>query len=233
MYSQPIGDIIKKHSLSYHSYADDTQIYGTFKPTDMNFKIAADDIQNCISKVVSWMEQNFLKLNKDKTELIVFTSKHRQDLCNTLNIKIGNNLTVPKPYVKVKNLGVTLDTALSMESHVRTVSKTCRYHLRNISRIRHVLSEDACRTIIQALVTSRLDYANALLYGLPEKITSHLQRVQNMAARIIIRTSKGDHIKPVLKQLHWMPVKQRIEYKVLIYILLKYCLVNPQVTSSR
>ena len=92
------------------------------------------------------MEQNFLKLNKDKTELIVFISKHRQELCNTLNIKIGNNLAVPKPYVK--NLGVTLDNALSMEAHVRTVSKTCQYHLRNISSIRHVLSEDACRTII-------------------------------------------------------------------------------------
>ena len=71
-----------------------------------------------------------------------------------------------------------------MESYVRTVSKTCRYHLRNISRIRHVLSDDACRTIIQALVTSRLDYSNALLYGLPTKITSHLQRVQNTAARV-------------------------------------------------
>ena len=79
----------------------------------------------------------------------------------------------------------------------------------------HVLSEDACRTIIQALVTSRLDYANALLYGLPEKITSHLHCVQNTAARIITRTSKRDHIKPVLKQLHWLPVKQQIEYKVL------------------
>ena len=97
-----------------------------------------------------------------------------------------------------------------MESHVRTVSKTCQYHLRNISRIRYVLSEDACRTIIQALITSRLDYA--LLYG-------HLQPVglQNMAARIITRTSKRDHIKPVLKQLHWMPFKQRIKYKLLIH----------------
>ena len=90
-------------------------IYMTFKPTDMNFKIAADNIQNSISEVVSWMEQNFLKLNKDKT----FTSKHRQDLCNTLNIKIGNNLAVCK--LHVKNPGVTLDNVLSMESHVRTV----------------------------------------------------------------------------------------------------------------
>ena len=103
----------------------------------------------------------------DLTELIVFTSKHRQDLCNTLNIKTGNNLAVRKPHIK--NLGVTLDNALSMESYVRTVSKTCRYHLRNISRIRHVLSDDACRTIIQALVTSRLDYSNALLYMVCQK----------------------------------------------------------------
>ena len=108
-YSQPKGDIIKMHNLSYHSYADDTQIYMTFNPRDINFKIAADNIQNCISEVVSWMEQNFLKLNKDKTELIVFTSKHRQDLCNTLNIKIENNLAVPKLYVK--DLGVTPDNA--------------------------------------------------------------------------------------------------------------------------
>ena len=211
MYSQPIGHIIKKHSLSYHSYADDTQIYMTFKPTDINFKITADKIQNCISEVVSWMEQNFLKLNKDKTELIVFTSKHRQELCNTLNIKIGNNLAVPKPYVK--NLCVTLDNALSMEAHVRTVSKACWYHLRNISRIAMFCQKMLVEQSFKPLVTSRLDYANALLYGLPEKITSHLHCVQNTASRIITRTSKP--VKPVLKQLHWLPVKQQIEYKVL------------------
>jgi hypothetical protein len=104
-----------------------------------------------------------------------------------------------------------------MENHVNTVSKTCHYHMRNIGRIRQYLTDDACKTIVQSLVTSRLDYANILLHGLPNTLLSRLQRVQNTAARIISRSSRREHITPVLQQLHWLPVEQRLQYKVLLH----------------
>ncbi|XP_062605752.1 uncharacterized protein LOC134267560, partial [Saccostrea cucullata] len=104
-----------------------------------------------------------------------------------------------------------------METQISAVSKSCFYHLRNISRIRPFITEDACKTLVVALVASRLDYGNALLYGITETNISRLQRVQNTAARIATRTRKHDHISEVLISLHWLPVKFRTYYKILLY----------------
>ncbi|XP_062584297.1 uncharacterized protein LOC134246046 [Saccostrea cucullata] len=117
----------------------------------------------------------------------------------------------------VKNLGVFFNKSLTMENQISAVSKSCFYHLRNISRIRPFITEDACKTPIVALVTSRLDYGNALLYGITETNISRLQRVQNTAARIVTRTKKHDHISEVLISLHWLPVKFGTYYKILLY----------------
>ena len=88
-------------------------------------------------------------------------------------------------------------------------------HVRNIGRIRRYLTEDATKTMIHALVTSHLDYCNAVLYGLPASVTNKMQRLQNMCARMITGTRRSDHITPVLIKLHWLPVRKRIEYKML------------------
>lgn len=98
------------------------------------------------------------------------------------------------------------------------VCRSASYHLRNIGSVRRFLSTDATKSIVHGLVTSRLDYCNALLVGLPKCLTDRLQRVQNSAARVISRTSKRQHISPVLISLHWLPVSARIEYKVLLYV---------------
>jgi len=102
-----------------------------------------------------------------------------------------------------------------MDKHITGVRQACHYHPRNIAHIRRFLTPFAVKTLVHALVTSRIDYANGLLYGLPKKLIGQLQLVQNMAARIITRTSRRSHITPILKELHWLPVEQRIKYKVL------------------
>ena len=88
-------------------------------------------------------------------------------------------------------------------------------HVRNIGRIRRYLTEDATKTIVHALVISRLDYCNAVLYGLPASVTKAMQRLQNTYARIITKTRRRDHITPMLIKLHWLPVRRRIEYNIL------------------
>jgi len=117
----------------------------------------------------------------------------------------------------VRNLGVYLDSSLTMYKQVNAVSRACHYQIRNIGCIRQFITTDACKTLVNSLVTSRLDYGNALLYGIRKLLTAHLQGVQNSAARLITRTRKREHIIPVLKSLHWLPVVYRPLYKLLMY----------------
>ena len=102
-----------------------------------------------------------------------------------------------------------------MSQHVHSVCRTGYYHLRNIGRIRRYLTQDAPKTLLHALVTSRLDYCNSLLFGLPANHLAKMQRLQNASARVIKRTGRRSHITPVLKELHWLPVHRRIQYNIL------------------
>ena len=145
-----------------------------------------------------------LKLNQDKTELIVFRPKHQSKTTNDYQLHVGTNTVHASK--SVKNLGVHFDTSLMMEKQVNAVSKSCFYQIRNVGCIRRYVTTDACKTLVHSLVTSRLDYGNALLYGIPKSSLTRLQKVQNSAARLITRTRKREHITPVLKSLHWLPV---------------------------
>ena len=97
------------------------------------------------------------------------------------------------------------------------MSRACYYQLRNIGRIRPLITEDDCKTLVCSLVTSRLDYANALLFGINTTEIAKLQRIQNSAVRIITCTRKREHITPILVTLHWLPIDKRIQYKILLY----------------
>ncbi|KAI5100796.1 hypothetical protein C0J45_9782, partial [Silurus meridionalis] len=114
----------------------------------------------------------------------------------------------------VKDLGVIIDPSLSFESHVNNVTRNAFFHLRNIAKIRNMMSLQDAEKLVHAFVTSRLDYCNALLSGCA--ISSELQLVQNAAARVLTRSRKYDHITPVLISLHWLPIKSRIDYKILL-----------------
>ena len=108
---------------------------------------------------------------------------------------------------KAGNVGVIYDTSMSMEYHIVAICKAAFYHLRNIGRIRKYLSSQTAEVLVHAFVSSRLDYCNSLLYGLPKESLKKLQHVQNVAARIVTHTRKCDHITPVLCQLHWLPIE--------------------------
>ncbi|KAK3088718.1 hypothetical protein FSP39_022962 [Pinctada imbricata] len=216
MFSKPISDICLRHSMRYHCYADDTQIYLVIEPLK-NLDDITSRLTVCLNDIRDWMNVNLLKLNEDKTELMVFAPKNKIDEIRDFKLTFGDNIIYDAQFIK--NLGAHFDKTLSMEKQCNQISKSCYFHLRNIGRIRHLLPEELCKTLINSLVTSRLDYGNALLFGVNKFLIEKLQRVQNAAARIVSRVrSKQEHISPVLQELHWLPVVYRIEFKVLVYV---------------
>ena len=115
-----------------------------------------------------------------------------------------------------KNLGVIFDRFMTMEKFINAKCQSAMFNLRAISKIRRHLDMDTTRTLIQALVMSRLDYSNSVLYGVNIKFLQKLQRVQNYAARVISKTRRRDHITPIIYSLHWLPICMRIKFKVLM-----------------
>ena len=211
IYTIPIGAIMRHYNISYHIYADDTQLYCTF---DTNSPIEAlDSIRTCISDIRSWMIRNQLKINDKKTEFVIITSP-RAKIIEDLQLVIGQSNV--KPSSSAKSLGVMFDKHMNMEVQIRNICKTTHFHLRNISLIRDLLPTPAVVQLIHSLITSRLDYCNSLLYGLPDCKIARIQRIQNIAARIVTRCPRQSHITPVLKNLHWLPVKYRVLFKILL-----------------
>ena len=223
LYMLLLGDIIRNHSVNFHCYADDTQLYLSMKPEETN---QLTKLQNCLKDIKPWMSPNFLMLNSDKTEVIVLGPKQLRDslsddIVSLDGIALASSTTV-------RNLGVTFDQDLSFNSHLKQTSRTAFFHLRNIAKIRPILTQKDAEKLVHAFVTSRLDYCNSLLSGSSSKSLKTLQLIQNAAARVLTGTKKQDHISPVLASLHWLPVKSRIEFKIL---LLTYKALNGQAPS--
>ena len=164
------------------------------------------------SHVKAWETVNMLKLN-DMTELMLVTSKRTKHLHNLpTSITIGNAQISFKQ--SVKNLGFTLDCHLTMYAHVSNIAWTCYFELRRLAYICRFLTSTATATLVSAFVLSRIDYCNSLLFGSTNDVTSHLQRIQNYAARVILRLPRSSSITIHLKSLHWLPVKVRSTYKI-------------------
>ena len=194
-------------------HADDTQIYLTFESSPDSSEMAKVMMEACVRDIDAWMTVNMLKMNRDKAELLVLNGRHRP-LPPLTTISVCDEEI--NRSAKARNIGVIYDTSMSMENHIMAICKAAFYHLRNISRIRKYLSSQTAEMLVHAFASSRLDYCNSLLYGLPKELLKKLQHVQNVAARIVTHTRKCDHITPVLCQLHWLPIEERIVFKILL-----------------
>ncbi len=213
MYTRAVGNIVKQHGMTHHIYADDTQAYIVLEPNTIWDDIATK-IKACVEAIRVWMTQNLLKLNDEKFEYIMFYPKHRPPASADRTLSISGSVFTPASHVR--NLGVIQDCCLTMERQVNAISRSCYHQLRMIGKIRRYLTDDGCKSLVQSMITSRLDYANTLLYGLPQTLLSRLQRVQNAAARMITRTPRRHHITPILIELHWLPVEYRPRFKILL-----------------
>ena len=215
LYASRLFDILESHLPNSHMYADDTQLYLAFKPDDaMNQITAVTAMQNAIDDIKKWMLADKLKLNDGKSEFMIIGTRQQLAKVSVDTLRVGNvQLT---PLSEARNLGCWFDSQLSMVTHIHKVCKAAFYHLYNLRKIRKFLDNESIKTLVNALITSRLDYCNSLLFGTPATHLLKLQRVQNTAARLICNMSRFDHITPTLIHLHWLPVKFRIDFKILL-----------------
>lgn len=211
LYTSPLSQFITDHSIPHHLYADDSQLYVSFTSDDSSFSLGK--LQSCLSAVQKWMFSNKLKLNPEKTEfLLIGHEQQRRKYLSKFPLQLMDTSAMPAR--TAKNLGFVFDQSFSFGSHVSAVCKSCRYHIRDLRRIRRCLSLENAKTLAVALVSSRLDYCNSLLYGSAQKYLNKLQRVQNSLARVVTKSTQRTPSLPLLRSLHWLPIKFRIDFKI-------------------
>jgi len=204
--------VFNRNSVDYHLYADDKQLYSATTVTDID--TTRERLADCILDVREWCASRRLQLNAQKTELVGFGSAAniRKMSAQNLTLSVGGDVITPVEVVR--DLGVYLDAELTMKHHVNRVTSNCFFQLRRLRQIRRVAGPDVTQRLVSALVLSRLDYCNAALAGLPQATLRPLQRAQNAAARLVANMGSRDHITPAMKDLHWLPINQRITYKL-------------------
>ena len=210
-YTTPIQDIIHAHDFSSMMYADDTQLYISVKSGEANLIIQKLEI--CLQAIRSWMDDNFLFLNDSKME-ILHLSSHFRHVKELPPISINNTQFYSSKVVR--NLGVNLDNHLSLRSQVNNVCRKASFALRRINKVRRFLCKSSTEILIHSFISSLLDNCNSLLIGVHDKDIAKLQRIQNSAARLVSLRKKREHITPILKELHWLPVKSRIQFKIIM-----------------
>lgn len=214
IYTADLPAIIQRHGLYPHLYADDTQVYGSCRPADVN--IFVERLSACIDDVASWMSSNRLQLNSDKTEFMWCSTARRQGSLPNHSLSFcGSNVA---PSASVRDLGFYIDSGLTMRRHIDTTVARCFGALRQLRSVRQYVTFPVLKTLVTSLVLSRLDYGNSLLFGLPAVHLRRLQSVQNAAARLIHNLSRRDHVTDSLICLHWLRVSERIRFKIAVLV---------------
>ena len=210
--------------MSFHFYADDSQIY---LPIKRDSTTPVNQLLNCLVDIKAWMALHFLNLNENKTEIIIFRPSVA---ASTLVLDIGPL----EPYLKptVTNLGVKMDSDFLMDKQINAVLKSSFFQLRILSKAKPFLSFVDFEKVIHAFITTRLDYCNALYLGVSHGGLHRLQMVQNAAARLLTGTRRRDHISPVLASLHWLPVRFRIKFKILLFVFKSFHGLAPSYISD-
>ena len=167
-----------------------------------------------VIRIQEWCASHRLQLNANKTELIWLGSRANLQKLSTTELGFSVGSDYIRPTTVVRDLGVYIDSQLTMKQHISHVTQVCFFQLRRLRQIRRFLGPDTTTRLVLAFIISRLDYCNGVLAKLPCTTIQPLQRVQNAAARLIADIPIHEHVQPVLQQLHWLPIFYRIQYKL-------------------
>ena len=202
-----------QNHIDLHGYADDHGIKRSFIPKPLQEKQTITLLEEALVRIKTWMDLNCLKMNTTKMEFIVFRSKQQLKKVEVTSINVNGD-SIPRSEV-IKYLGTWMDQYLNFRQHILKKCNVAMINLQRIKTIRRILTVKATETLVHGLVTSHLDYSNAILYGLPKVDIQKLQHVQNCVAKLILKKNKYDSSVGALKELHWLPITLRINNKIL------------------
>lgn len=214
LYTAEIGDVVANHGFCFHQYADDLQVYVACPITDSS--VVAQRLSRCLDDLNAWMSASRLRLNPAKTQLLWLGSRHFVSRVTVQQVHVLSSAVAVVN--SARDLGVIVDSELTMADHVAAVCRAGYYQLRQLRPVVRCMTSDAARTLVQAFIASRLDYCNSVLFGVADSLLQRLQSVQNAAARLVTGARRRDHISPILRELHWLPVRRRVEFKVALLV---------------
>jgi len=179
LYTSPIGHIVNNWSISHQQYADDTQLFVALQNSQ-----SVPQLEGCLSDLHTWFCNNGLTLNPNKSEAIHFSTAHIARFTEPVaSVNVAG--TTVNTSDSIKTLDILLDNKLSFAPHIKSLTKSCNYHIWALSHIRSSLTDDMAKSIGTSLVTSRLEYCNSLLYGCSNSNIDKVQRLQNSLARVV------------------------------------------------
>lgn len=216
IYASSLSLVIKNFGFNTSGYADDNNAYNSFA-LSFQYNIIAKQLPDLLNQIYEWMNLFFLKMNPDKTEIIMFIPQRLKD-AHTINGCIFTDGSCIRFSNFVRNLGVLLDRHLNMDVHINSVVSVCYKQLSDIGKIRKLLTKKDTELLVHAVISSRLDYCNSLLYGANKTHINKLQMVQNAAARLISMRRKHESVSDVILDLHWLRVEARIIFKLLVLV---------------
>ena len=214
IYCRSLYTLIHNAGFNTSGYADDSNARQTFALA-FQHNILTTQVPSLLEKITNWMNQFFLKINPDKTEIILFTPN--SDI-KTINGVMSTNGDCIRFSPFVRNLGFNLDRFLNMETHINIVVSQCYKLLKDVRSIRNLLSKKETEQLVHAIISSRLDYCNSLFFGLNKSVLNKLQKVQNAAARLIMKRPKFESIRNDIINLHWLRINERIVFKILVTV---------------
>jgi hypothetical protein len=216
LYIAALNRVVKKYPVQLHGYADDHKVAVQIQAGNTeNETRALEQLSACLADITSWMAKYKLKMNNDKTEIIVYGTKQQLAKVNLSGINVGGCFV--RCVDHVKDLGVCFDANLNFDRHIRKKCQIAYFQLKNLRSIRRHLSQKSTEILVHGLVHSHIDFCNGLLTEAPAYQIDRLQKLQNQAARVVMNIYDQPS-SSLLKTLHWLPVRARIMFKILVLV---------------
>ena len=216
LYIRSLYSTIRPLKFAIQGYADDHQIYQAFNSVNQ-YSVLVNELHAWFNEIREWMAAHYLQLNAGKTEIIVLGTP-----------KILTEISIHGSYVSyeacirfspvVKNLGFRLENHLTLQKQVSHLKSVCYNKLRNIAKMKCFLIKTQLTMLTQATISSSLDYCNAIYYGCNSCIMRELQNIQNRACKLIFGLKRQDGVTRYLTPLHWLKIKFRIEFKLIVLV---------------